>query len=52
MVPDTIIGNSMFLVSNTSIIAKRAALQFKVSNTVSTKSKSTPPSINAVTCSV
>ena len=42
----------MFLFSKTSIIAKIAALQFKVSKTVSTNSKSTPPSINAPTCSV
>ena len=51
IVPEIIIGILMFLFSKTSIIAKIAALQFKVSKTVSTIKTSTPPSINPLVCS-
>ena len=52
IVPDTIIGNLFPIFSKTSSIPNNAALQFRVSKTVSTKSKSTPPSINPKACSL
>jgi hypothetical protein len=52
MVPDTIIGSLNPFSSNISSIAKRHALAFKVSNIVSTKRRSTPPSMSAVVCSL
>ena len=50
MVPETIIGMSILRSSLTSSMAKSAAFAFSVSKMVSTKSKSTPPSIRASTC--
>ena len=50
-VPETMIGTSTPSFSNTSIMAKSAALALRVSNIVSTSSTSTPPSSNASTCS-
>ena len=52
IVPETIIGSSIFFSSKTSSIANNAALQFKVSKTVSTNNISTPPSTKPITCSL
>ena len=46
MVPETMTGSSRPMSSNTSRTANNAALAFKVSNTVSIKMRSTPPSIS------
>ena len=50
IVPETMIGISIFRSILTSSIANKAAFAFNVSKIVSTKSKSQPPSINASTC--
>ena len=52
IVPETIIGTRKPFASNTSSIANKAALQFRVSNTVSTNNKSAPPSNKPFTCSI
>ena len=52
IVPEIKIGISIFFCSSNSLIAKRAALQLSVSNTVSTKNRSTAPSISPATCSI
>ena len=51
MVPETITGVLKWRSARTPLMAKRAALAFSVSNTVSTISRSTSPSSNALTCS-
>ena len=48
-VPDNIIGKRNLFSSKYVSIAKRAALQFKVSKIVSTNRMSTPPSTKAFT---
>ena len=52
IVPETIIGSLTFKSSKTSSTANKAALQLRVSKTVSIKIKSEPPSIRPLTCSV
>ena len=52
IVPETIIGSLIFKSSKTSSTANKAALQFRVSKTVSIKIKSEPPSIKPLACSV
>ena len=52
IVPDIIIGISVFLSIATVSTAKIAAFAFKVSNTVSIKIRSTPPSNKAFVASV
>ena len=51
IVTEIITGNRYPNSSKTSSIAHSAALRFKVSNVVSGRSTSTPPSIKALTCS-
>ena len=50
-VPDIIKGRRTACSSKIELIAKRAALQLRVSKTVSTNNISTPPSIKAFVCS-
>ena len=52
IVPETIIGKRIFLFSKTTSMANSAALQLRVSNTVSTNNISTPPSSKPFTCSI
>ena len=52
IVPEIITGNAKPNSSNALSTAKIAALAFNVSNTVSIKIKSAPPSINAFVASV
>ncbi len=47
MVPETMMGSSMPTSSSTARTANSAALAFKVSNTVSIRMMSTPPSMSA-----
>ena len=51
IVPDTMTGRRIFFSAKYSAMAKSAALQLSVSKTVSTKRRSTPPSINLSICS-
>ena len=51
IVPEIIIGRSIFLSSKKVLIALIAAFALRVSKIVSTKIKSTPPSINPLTAS-
>ena len=51
IVPDTNKGKSLFFSSNNSLTANIAALQLRVSKTVSIKKRSTPPSNNPFACS-
>ena len=52
IVPEMNIGISHFRFSNKSNKANKAALQLSVSNTVSTKNRSTPPSKSPRACSL
>ena len=52
MVTEIMIGSLWPVFSNTSSIAKSAALALSVSKMVSTRRTSTPPSIKASVCSV
>jgi hypothetical protein len=51
IVPDNMTGRLIFCSAKYSAMAKSAALQFSVSNTVSTKRRSIPPSISLSICS-
>jgi hypothetical protein len=51
IVPETTTGTRAPLASNTFSIAKSAAFATSVSNTVSTRRRSTPPSRSAAACS-
>ena len=50
-VPDIMRGSRIDCSSNSAFTANNAALQFRVSKTVSTKMISTPPLISALVCS-
>ena len=52
IVPETIMGMSIFCSSLTSSMANKAALALSVSKMVSTNKISTPPAIKASTCSL
>ena len=50
-VPEIISGRRIDCFSKIELIAKSAALQLRVSKTVSTNNMSTPPFIRAIVCS-